>query len=321
MLKLAESLPSSIRIREVGPREGFQRGATIATATKARIINLLLDAGVKRIQAVAFVNPKYVPHWADAEDVLRLVDKRNDVLYDGLVLNQRGLTRAVQAHENGLPINSVTFLGGATNYVLNSNGVPGNVDEDLKARILPMINAAKKAQLYVMAGVSAAFGCSEEGYVDPQRVTALAHSMAEAGADTIYLSDSTGEATAAQVVEVVTKVKDRVKTVPITVHLHDNRGQAVAAILAVLLHGDGDVILDTAIGGMGGCPFIEAAGNVATEDVAFMLDGIGVSTGLDIAKLVEIAREIQALYDFPLASHISHYGLPKWMEQRLDAPA
>ncbi len=314
-------LPKSIRIREVGPREGFQRGTVIATATKARIINLLLDAGVKSIQAVAFVNPKYVPHWADAEEVLRLVDKRDGVLYDGLVLNYRGLQRAIAAHEAGLPLNAISILGGATDYVLNSNGVPGNVRDDLTTRIVPMIKEAKSAGLYVMAGVSAAFGCSEEGFVEPSRVVEIAEPMADAGADTIYLSDSTGEAAPLQIVDVVTRVKERIRSSTVTVHLHDNRGQSVAAILAVLLQGHGDVLLDTAIGGLGGCPFIEAAGNVATEDVAFMLEGIGVSTGLDLTKLVEVSRELQKLYDFPLAGHLSHYGLPKWMEQSSNALA
>lgn len=314
-------MPRSIQIREVGPREGFQRGPLIPTATKAKIINRLLDAGVKKIQAVAFVNPKAVPHWADAEEVLRLVTHKSDVLYDGLALNQRGLVRAIAARDNGLPLNSVTFLGGATDYVLKSNGVPGRVGQDLHERLIPMIKQAKAAGLYVMAGVSAAFGCSEEGHVDPKHVAHLASIMAAAGIDTVYLSDSTGEATPAQVVEVVERVKQAVHGVPITIHLHDNRGQSVAAILAVLMTGHSDVLLDTAIGGLGGCPFIEAAGNVATEDVALMLEGIGVGTGLDLAKLVATAKEIQSLYDFPLASHVSHYGLPKWMEPQLHAPA
>jgi hydroxymethylglutaryl-CoA lyase len=310
MSALRSKLPARVSIREVGPREGFQRGVELPTNVKADIINRLIGAGAKSVQAVAFVHPKAVPHWADAEDVLRLVDKRDDVLYDGLVLNARGLERAVAARDGGLPLNSVTFLGGLTDYVLNSNGMPGTVDDDLENRIIPLIKRAKEAGLHVMAGVSAAFGCSREGAVTVERLVEVVEPMVQAGADRIYLSDSTGEAAALQVVETVTRARDEVKA-RLTVHLHDNRGQAVAAILGLLLEGIHDVDFDTAIGGLGGCPFIEAAGNVATEDVVFMLEGMGVDTGFDLDRLVDVSVRVQALYDFPLAGHVSHYGLPK----------
>lgn len=320
MTTILERIPKSVRIREVGPREGFQNGEIINTRTKAEVVNRLIEAGVKTIQHAAFVNPKYTPQWADAVDMLELIEPVEGVVYDALVLNRRGLTDAAAARDRGLPVNQISLLGGATDYVLNSNGIPNTVEEDMTARLLPLIRECVDLGFSVVPGVSAAFGCADEGYVPADRVVRLLERMVEAGATRVYLGDSTGEATPAQVLERVGYARD-VLGVPLNLHLHDNRGQGVACILALLLEGFDDVEFDTAVGGVGGCQFIDAAGNVATDDVLFMLEGLGIATGISLRQIVAVARGIQELYDYPLTSHVSHYGVPKWLQERLVATA
>jgi len=314
------NLSGECRIREVGPREGFQRGVLVSTEMKAHVINEVVAAGAKSVQTVSFVNAKIVPQWADAEDVLGLVERAEGVIYDALVLNDRGLTRAITARDNGLPVDQVSLLGGATRSVLNSNGIPGTVDEDFDSRIAPLIGRAKEAGLRVLAGVSAAYGDPDEGWTPVEVTLDVVRRLIDAGADQVYLGDSTGEATPQQIVEITGTIRDAVRF-PLIVHIHDNRGQALAAIMAILLEGWHDIEFDTAIGGMGGCQFIEAAGNVCTEDTVFMLEGLGVATGFSLPRLVELVKEVQGLYDYPLATHVGHYGVPKWFADRAHATA
>jgi hydroxymethylglutaryl-CoA lyase len=320
MTTILERVPKSVRIREVGPREGFQNGEIISTRKKADVVIGLIEAGVKTIQHTAFVNPKYTPQWADATAMLELIEPVDGVVYDALVLNRRGLTDAAAARDRGLPVNQISLLGGATDYVLNSNGIPNTVEEDMGARMVPLIRECVDMGFGVIPGVSAAFGCAHEGYVPTERVVRLLAQMVEAGATRVYLGDSTGEATPAQVLERVGEVRAALGA-PLNLHLHDNRGQGVACVLALLLEGFDDLEFDTAVGGVGGCQFIDAAGNVATDDVLFMLDGLGVATGISLEQIVAVAREIQDLYDYPLTSHVSHYGIPKWLEEQRIATA
>ena len=174
---------------------------------KAHVVNELVSAGAKSVQTVSFVNPKIVPQWADAEAVLELVEQVDGVIFDALVLNDRGLTWIV-AHDSGLPVDQISLLGGATRSVLNQNEIPGTVQEDFETRLVPVIDRAKRAGLRVLGGVSAAFGCTEEGWTPPDVTIGLLKQLIDAGVDRVYLGDSTGEATPQQIVEITGAVRD-----------------------------------------------------------------------------------------------------------------
>jgi hydroxymethylglutaryl-CoA lyase len=304
--------PSWIEVREVGLRDGLQsRPVVVPTETKADMFRGLVAAGFKKIEAVALVHPASMPHMADAEALLELVGVQPDVVVSGLVLNRRGLLRALDLHDLGL-LQEIHFLHATTDEVLRANGfkadLQGNQDE-----VIAMATIAKEAGMRTMPFVSASFGCSIAGYVDPEIPLGIAHAFVDSGAvDEVCFSDSTGQATPRQVFDFFSLVKDQFE-IPITAHFHDSRGSGLANVLAALQIGLGSLTIDAAFAGLGGdVPFLpEAAGNVCTEDLLSMLHGCDVGTDIDLGATLAVAGMARDLFpDSP--SHVLQVGPVSW---------
>ena len=273
---------AGIEIVEVAPRDGLQNEATpVGTAAKVALIAQAVQAGARRIEATSFVDPQRVPQMADAEEVMAAVP-RGEASYIGLVLNERGLQRAVAAGVD--EINAVVVA--SEEFSRRNQGV--GTEESMRAwsRIA---DVARSAGIRRSGTVAAAFGCPFTGEVPTARAVELAARAAEASPDEIALADTIGVAVPTQVTERLTAVREVTGEVPLRLHLHNTRNtgyeNAVAAVTA------GASALDASLGGIGGCPFAPAAtGNIATEDLAWMCERMGIVTGLDVARLVEAAE-------------------------------
>ncbi|WP_239083793.1 hydroxymethylglutaryl-CoA lyase [Asanoa ishikariensis] len=275
---------SAVEIVEVGPRDGLQNERTlVSTAAKIAYIEALVAAGARRIEATSFVHPKRVPQMADAEEVMAGVPRGDGVRYIGLVVNERGLDRALAAG-----VDEVNVVVVATETFSQRNQGMSVLEG---VRSFGVISArARSAGLRVTATVGASFGCPFEGEVDPAAVGALVRSCASAGADEIALADTIGVGVPGDVARLVSEVR-AVTDLPLRFHFHNTRNTGYAnALTAVAL---GASALDSSTGGIGGCPFAPAAtGNIATEDLAYALRRSGIATGLDLAALVSAATLI-----------------------------
>jgi hydroxymethylglutaryl-CoA lyase len=274
-----------VEIVEVGPRDGLQNEDTVVdTATKVALIERMLDAGVRRIEATSFVHPRRVPQMADAEGVMAAVPRDRDASYIGLVLNERGLDRALDA---GVDEANVVVV--ATETFSRRNQGAG-VDEMLRAWE-HIAGRARQAGVRTSVTISAAFGCPFEGEVPPRRVAELASRVAVAGPDEIALADTIGVGVPPQVTAVVEGVREVVGDTPLRCHFHNTRNTGFANVVAAL--DAGVAALDASVGGIGGCPFAPAAtGNIATEDLIYLLDRVGVDHGVDLARTSATARWI-----------------------------
>lgn len=274
---------TDIEIVEVSPRDGLQNEKTpVSTATKLELITRALDAGVRRIEIASFVNPRRVPQMADAEAVCEGFVPREGVTSVGLVLNTRGAERALQTKVDELGAVACASEGFAA---ANQNRSPDETVEDAIA-ICDMARAAgRRAQVTI----SVAFGCPFDGFVDPARVVAMARRLADAGICEIALGDTIGVANPAQVRNLLSRLRSAIPGVSLRCHFHDTRNTAIANAYAATL--EGVRVLDSSIGGLGGCPFAPgASGNVASEDLVYMLHGAGLETGLAIDDLIAAAR-------------------------------
>ena len=265
----------AVTIVEVGARDGLQNEATaLATADKVELIHRAVAAGARRIETVSFVHPRLVPQMADAEAVMQELESSPDgVSYIGLVLNERGLDRALDT-----AVDEAGFVVAATDgFSMANQNRPG---EDVMAEIEALVPRAREAGLATSLTISVAFGCPFDGEVDPDAVAELARRGAAAGVGEISLGDTIGVAVPAQVKSVLGRVQDVVGDTPLRVHFHDTRNTAIANAQAAL---DAGVrTLDASVGGAGGCPFApNATGNVATEDLVYLLDRSGYVSGLD----------------------------------------
>ena len=289
------TLPSSVRLVEVGPRDGLQNeSGQIATADKIAFVDLLSEAGYGTIEVSAFVSPKWVPQMADAADVFAAIRRRPGTKYTALVPNAAGLERAVAAH-----VDEVAVFAAASESFSRRN-VNRSIDESL-AISREVCGGARKAGLPVRAYVSTAFGCPFEGPVAPASVARVSAALIEMGAYEVAVSDTIGIAHPGQVPGVVGAVAERVPLDRIALHFHDTRGTALANILAALQLGV--AAFDASAGGLGGCPYAPGAtGNVATEDVLYMLDGLGIQTGVRLDKVLHASRFIEQTLGHPLAS-------------------
>jgi hydroxymethylglutaryl-CoA lyase len=269
-------LPRSVRIHEVGARDGLQNEKTIVpTAVKAEFIRRLADAGLRTIEATSFVHPKWVPQLADAEQLMPLLDGLPDVQLPVLVPNERGLDRAL-----ALGVREVAVFGSATESFAKAN-LNRTVDESL-AMFEPVAAKARAAGASVRGYLSMAFGDPWEGPVPVEQVAGVARRLFELGCDELSISDTIGVATPGHVVALLDAVDIPVDR--IAVHFHDTYGQALSNTLAALQRGVS--IVDASAGGLGGCPFARSAtGNLATEDLLWMLNGLGVDTGVDLTRL------------------------------------
>lgn len=266
---------------EVGPRDGLQNEKqVIETADKIELIRRSIDAGARRIEVTSFVNPRRVPQMADADDLCALLPEADGVSYIGLVMNMRGAERAIatgRLHELGAVCVSTDSFAMANQGQTSDESV-----EAAKA----IIRAAQDAGLKGQVTIGASFGCPFEGEVDPDRVVAMAVALAETNPIEIGLADTIGVADPASVSRLVNKVAEAIAPIPVRVHFHNTRGAGIANVWAAVQ--SGAAIVDASLGGLGGCPFAPgAAGNVASEDVVYMLHRAGISTGLDLARLVE----------------------------------
>ncbi|MCU0647202.1 MAG: hydroxymethylglutaryl-CoA lyase [Gemmatimonadaceae bacterium] len=289
MTPVESSLPSHVTLVEVGPRDGFQVERTfIPTDLKLEIIRGLVAAGLRHVQIASFVHPTRVPQMADAEAICQalLRDQPTDVTYSGLVLNTRGVERALAT---GLRVLDVSIAPDEGQSASNA----GMSVADARVQAREMIARAKTAGCTVHAGLQVVFGYREPGDVPLERVIEMARELADHGADTVSLADSTGMGDPRTVEHTVAAVRDAIGTVPLVLHLHDTRGMGLANVVAGLRQGVAR--FDTSLGGMGGCPFIAGAtGNIPTDDTAHMLARMGIHTGIDVAAVGALARQLEA---------------------------
>jgi hydroxymethylglutaryl-CoA lyase len=287
--------PSKVTVVEVGPRDGLQNeAATLTTADKIAFIDRLTDAGFPVIEAAAFVSPKWVPQMADAAGVFQGIKKWPDVRYAALVPNEVGLERA---HAAGVR-DAAIFA--AASETFSRRNINQSIAESLDT-YRTVCHRATELGIRVRAYLSTAFGCPFEGHVPPTRVAELSAALLEMGAFEVSVSDTIGIAHPGQVPIVVTAVAERVPMERIALHFHDTRGTALANVLAALELGV--ATFDASAGGLGGCPYAPGAtGNLATEDLIYMLNGLGIDTGVDIAGVVNASRFIESRIGHALPS-------------------
>jgi len=288
-------VPARVRIVEVGPRDGLQNeAAAIATADKVAFVDRLSDAGHTVIEVSAFVSPKWVPQMADAADVFAGITRRPGTRYTALVPNAAGLARAIDAR-----VDEIAIFAAASESFSRRN-VNQSIADSL-ATYRDVCARAAAAGLPVRAYVSTAFGCPFEGAVAPAAVADVSAALIEMGAYEVAVSDTIGIAHPAQVPGVLDAVSRRVPLERIALHFHDTRGTALANVLAALQYGI--ATFDASAGGLGGCPYAPGAtGNLATEDLLYMLDGYGIHTGVSLDKVLEASRFIEPKLGHALAS-------------------
>jgi hydroxymethylglutaryl-CoA lyase len=294
-------MPHLIQIVEVGPRDGLQSEPdVIATPTKLELIRRLVDAGVRRMEVASFVNPKRVPQMADAEAVMAALPRGSDVQYIGLVLNRRGFDRALAAG-----CTEIGMVAVATDSFGQRNQ-GASIEEAIAAweEIAPLAHAAG---IRAQVTISVAFGCPFEGEVPASRVVDIARRLAAAGPREISIADTIGVAVPAQVTALVEQLQPALNGVPLRCHFHNTRNTAVANAYAAVMAGVHT--LDASVGGIGGCPFApNATGNVATEDLLYMLSRSGFETGIDLGRLIETARWLQEQRGRPVPGMVARAG-------------
>lgn len=271
-------LPTHVKMVEVGPRDGLQNEATlIPTAVKIAFIEKLADAGFSTIEATSFVSPKRVPQLADAAEVFRGIQQRSHVSYSVLVPNLKGL-------ENALAVGAREIaVFGAASETFSQKNIQCSIAESLQ-RFEAVIAEAKRHDVRVRGYVSCVLGCPYEGAIDPQSVVKVAKQLFEMGCYEVSLGDTIGVGTANQAAQLVRTVAQHIPVAQLAVHFHDTYGQALANIYAALQ--EGISVVDSSVAGLGGCPYAPGAvGNVASETVLYMLNGLGIHTGVDMAAL------------------------------------
>jgi hydroxymethylglutaryl-CoA lyase len=282
-MKRTLQIPDAVTVYEVGPRDGLQNlGTSIATDDKVRFVDLLSEAGFPWLEVSSFVRPGAIPQLADAEDVVGRIARAEGTRYSALVPNLRGMERA---RSHGLDGVAVFTAASETFSRRNTNA---SIAETLD-RFAPVLEEARAAGLWTRGYVSTAFGCPYEGDVPVEAVRAVSVALIELGVDELSVSDTIGVATPADVERVVGDLMDHVELSRLALHFHDTRGTALANVLTGMQLGV--TTYDSSAGGLGGCPYAPgAAGNLATEDLVYMLDGLGVEAGVSIEKVVEASR-------------------------------
>lgn len=291
------ALPPSVTIVEVGPRDGLQNEAAhIDTASKIALINALGAAGHTRIEAGAFVSPKWVPQMADADEVFAGITRKPGVRYSALVPNLAGLERAQKAGVTDIAVFA------AASETFSRKNINKSIADSLSG-YADVATAALAAGMRVRGYVSTAFGCPFEGPVDPSRVVDVTEALFAMGAEEVAVSDTIGIAHPGQVQALLRTLAATVPLRAIALHFHDTRGTALVNVYAALQ--EGVVVFDSAAGGLGGCPYAPgAAGNLATEDLLFMLDGLGIATGIDRERVAQASRALAPKLDHPLPSRL-----------------
>lgn len=277
-------LPPKVSLFEVGPRDGLQNETSVSTQAKIALIEALADAGVKRIEAASFVSPKWVPQMADSGEVLRGISRRAGVCYSALTPNLKGLELALDAGADEVAVFAAASEG------FSQKNINCSIEESI-ARFEPLLSRAKEQGIRVRGYVSCVLGCPYDGEIAPTEVARVADILHQLGCYEISLGDTIGVGTPLKARKMVETVAERVPVERLALHFHDTYGQALANILACLETGVS--VIDTSVAGLGGCPYAKgASGNLASEDLVYMLHGMGIDTGIDLNKLARAGRQI-----------------------------
>ncbi len=278
-------LPKYVHLTEVGPRDGLQNEATfVPTSTKINFINQLSQTGLKFIEATSFVSSKSIPQLADGLEVYQTIEKNSDIIYSALVPNDLGMEHALEAK-----VQKICVFTSASETFTQKN-IHCSIEESLK-RFDTVLMTAKEKGIPVRGYISCVLGCPYEGNVDPQKVAHIAEKLMKIGCDEIGLGDTIGTGTPEKTKILIEKVSQKVSLEHISMHFHDTYGQAIANIYASLQMGVSS--FDSSVSGLGGCPYAKgASGNVATEDVLYLLHELGIETGIDLNKIIQVGRFI-----------------------------
>ncbi|MGH2984406.1 MAG: hydroxymethylglutaryl-CoA lyase [Solirubrobacterales bacterium] len=300
-------LPVSVKIREVGPRDGFQNEPeVIPTEEKVRLIGMLADAGLHRIEVTSFVRPDVIPQLADGDEVLAAIGPRDGVAYSVLIPNFRGLERALERRDRFQEANF--FLSASETH--NRKNVNRSIAESLDD-LEGTIAAAGEAGIRCEGVISTSFGCPYEGEVPAGRVLEIGEQLSGFGCAEIAFGDTTGMANPRQVRGFFELAAERLPTVELTAHFHNTRGQGLANVLAALESGIDS--FESSFGELGGCPVPPGStGNISTEDLVSMLEEMGVGTGVELPKLIEASSEAQKVLGRPLGAHLLTAGPVDW---------
>lgn len=286
------ALPQKVRIVEVGPRDGLQNEKqAIPTSAKIQLIEQLVEAGLTYIEAGSFVNPKWVPQMADSADVFAGINRKANITYAALVPNLQGYERAISVNANEVAIFA------AASEAFSQKNINCSISESIK-RFEVLMNAAQTQKIPVRGYISCVAGCPYSGDVDPATVATIAKELLAMGCYEISLGDTIGVGTALHIKHLIERVAQDIPLEKLAVHMHDTYGQALTNIYAALDMGVS--VVDSSIAGLGGCPYAAgAAGNIATEDLVFLLNGLGISHGTNLQKLVHAGNFISQILNRP----------------------
>jgi hydroxymethylglutaryl-CoA lyase len=292
-------LPSKVRVVEVGPRDGLQNEKTpLEAQDKIELIHALADAGVTNIESGSFVNPKWVPQMASSEQVFQGIQRKNGVTYSALTPNLKGFERALAVNAD-----EVAVFGAASEAFAQKN-TNCSIAESLE-RFKPVLEAAKAANIPVRGYMSCVVGCPYEGDIAPEKVLEVSRELLAMGCYEVSLGDTIGVGTAASVQRLLETLGKEIPMEKLAVHFHDTYGQALANILKSLEMGVASV--DSSVAGLGGCPYAKgASGNVATEDVIYLLNGLGIEHGIDLDKLIDAGNAISDRLNRPNNSRVAN---------------
>ncbi|MCW8108749.1 hydroxymethylglutaryl-CoA lyase [Alteromonas ponticola] len=293
------SYPAQVSIVEVGPRDGLQNEKTpVSTQSKVELVHNLVNAGLKRIETGSFVSPKWVPQMADSSDVFTRIKRHKGVTYSALTPNMKGFEAALQAGADEVAV------FGAASESFSQRNINCSIEDSLN-RFAPVVEAAQTAGIKVRGYVSCVLGCPYEGEISPTAVAEVSKRLLDMGCYEISLGDTIGTGTPVKTAAMLEEVLNWIPVNQVAAHFHDTYGQALANLTIALQYGVATI--DSAVAGLGGCPYARgASGNVATEDVVYMLNGMGIKTGIDLHKLLHAARGISNVIKRPPSSKVAN---------------